>query len=56
VIGDRVIGDRVIADQKDVLRPNWTRVVDPRPCATAMFMRRNAAESHSDPPYPCFNV
>src|SRR3989441_6371502 len=36
--------------QKDALPPRWTRVDDPRPCATAIFSRRNAAENHSDPP------
>src|SRR2546428_4743267 len=28
--------------QKDALPPRWTRVDDPRPCATAIFSRRNA--------------
>src|SRR5437867_5539110 len=36
--------------QKDTLPPRWTRVDDPRPWATAIFSRRNAAENHSDPP------
>ena len=60
---DARISQRLKADptlnqyrQNVTVPPTWTRVEDPRPCATARFNRRKAAANHTEPPYPHFTI